>query len=404
MARKFDGRAPLLMLFSVLGVAQTPQDLGPFVQVSDIGDLSRKTLVTFERSSGIYFVSASGESIWGERDAFGFVSKPMKGDAAIGARVRFMSKGGHEHRKAGVMFRQSLAPDAVYADVVVHGNGLTSLQYRAEAGGSTREIQCDRETPTAIRLEKRGDYLQVFTANEDGVFGATGCLIKVTLRGTFHAGLVVSAHDNSAFENARFSSVTVGPPPERRSVRVSALEIVPLDSLDRRVVWYSAGTLEVPSFTVRGDAICFREDGQLKKLALTGRSEPRLIGMENIEECATAPAVFSAGEKVVHAVVGGRASIYREKPGGDLVPLARDERHNWQPRMAPDATSYVYFSGTAKPDRQKPVPGDYLLLQKPLAGGDPRLLAAYYGGPGSLGVSPFSPDGKRVVFVSREPD
>ncbi len=86
----------------------------------------------------------------------------MKGDASIGARIRFMGKSAQPHRKAGVMFRQSLAPDSVYADVVIHGDGLTSLQYRAVAGGPTREIQCAQEAPTAVRLEKRGDYLQVF--------------------------------------------------------------------------------------------------------------------------------------------------------------------------------------------------------------------------------------------------
>src|SRR5690349_5307686 len=154
-------------------------DLGPFTTTTDIGDLGRKTLVTYERSSGIYFISAAGENMWGERDAFGFVSKQMKGDASIGARIHFMGKSAQPHRKAGVMFRQSLDTDSVYADVVVHGNGLTSLQYRAVTGGPTREIQCLQEAPTAVRLEKRGDYLQVFAANEDGAFLSTGCMIRI---------------------------------------------------------------------------------------------------------------------------------------------------------------------------------------------------------------------------------
>jgi hypothetical protein len=32
------------------------------------------------------------------------------------------------------------------------------------------------------------------------------------------------------------------------------------------------------------------------------------------------------------------------------------------------------------------------------------VLAQFYGGMGSLGVSPWSADGKQVVFVSREPE
>jgi hypothetical protein len=401
MARMNCTRALLALLFS------SPcwsADLGPFTEASDVSEVSRKTLVTYDRSSGIYFLSASGENMWGERDAFGFVWKEMKGDASIGARVHFIGKSTQPHRKAGVTFRQSLAPDAVYADVVVHGDGLTSLQFRAETGGPTREIQCAQEAPTAVRLEKRGDYLQMFLSNEDGVFSASGCQIKVSLRGSFFAGLLVCAHDNQAFETARFSSVTLGVPPERREVRVSAIEVVPVDSLDRKIVWYSSSSLEVPSFTAKGDAICFREDGQLKRLVLTGRSEPTLVGMENIEECAMAQPVIVAGERVVHRVDGGRAQIWRESADGKPQRLTSDNRNNWLPRVAPDAQSYVFLSTTTKPDKGKPGAVDYLLALNPLAGGATRVLAQFHGGSGSLGISPWSPDGKRVVFVSREPE
>ncbi len=380
------------------------QDLGPFTTTSDIGDVSRQTLVTYDRSSGIYFISASGANMWGERDAFGFVSREMKGDASIGARIRFMGKSTQPHRKAGVMFRQSLEPDSAYADVVVHGDGLTSLQYRAESGGATRQIQCAQEAPTAVRLEKRGEYLQVFAANEDGAFLATGCMVKVPLRGTFHAGLAVCAHDHQGFENARFSSVTVGLPPEQRSVRIAAIEVVPVDSLDRKVVWYSSTPLEVPSFTASGDAICFREDGQLKRLVLNGRSEPALVGLENIDECAMAQPLIAAGERVAHRVEGGRAQIWREYTGGRPTRLTNDNRNNWLPRIAPDAQSYVFLSTTARPDKGRPGAGDYLLALNSLAGGATRILAELHGGMGSLGISPWSPDGKRVVFVNREPD
>lgn len=394
----------LALLVSPAGFAQAAQDLGPFTSISDVGDVSRKSIATYDRSSGIYFISASGENMWGERDAFGFVWKEMKGDAAIGARVRFMSKSEQPHRKAGVMLRQSLSPDSVYVDAVVHGDGLTSLQYRAQAGGPTREIQCAQEAPTAVRLEKRGDHVLLFSSNEDGVFSATGCQVKVALSGKYLAGLAVCAHDNKAFENARFSSVTVGLPPERRPVRVSAIEIVPTDSLDRRVVWYSSSTLEVPSFTAKGDAICFRENGQVKKLSLIGRAEPKLVGAGNIEECTPPQSPISAGQRVVQRAEGSRSQIWLEPADGKPKQLTRGPQNGWQPRMAPDATSFVYLSGNARAVDGKPAPGDYLLTQRTLADDAERVLAQFHGGMGSLGIAPWSPDGKRVVFASREPE
>jgi Tol biopolymer transport system component len=259
-----------------------------------------------------------------------------------------------------------------------------------------------QEAPTAVRLEKRGDYLQVMAANEDGAFLSTGCMIKIVFKGIFHAGLAVCAHDNQAFENARFSSVTVGLPPPQRSVRISALEIVPLDSLDRRVIWYSSAPMEVPSFTAKGDAICFREDGQLKRLSLIGRAEPKLVDMSNISECEMAQPLISSGQRVVHKVDGGRAQIWLEPDDGKPRRLTQ-EGSNWLPRLAPDAQSFVFISGPARASQGKPATGDYLLMQRPLGDGEARVLAQFYGGPGSLGISPWSPDGRRLVFVSREP-
>lgn len=393
-----------LLAFTVACPAQSPQDLGPFTTVSDIGDLGRQTLVTYDRSSGIYFISAAGENLWGERDAFGFVSKEVKGDVQIGARVRFMGKSAQPQRKAGVMLRQSLAPDSAYVDAVIHGDGLTSLQYRAETGGPTREIQCAQDAPVALRLERRGDYVQLFTSNEDGVFSATGCQVRVRLGARVHAGLAVCAHDNQAFENARFSSVTLGAPPPRRATRVSAIEMVPVDSLSRRILWYSTARLEVPSFTAQGDAICFRESGELKRLSLHGRSEPTRVASDNLPSCEPALAPISAGQRLVHRVDRGRARIWLEPTEGEPRPLTHGHLNHWQPRVAPDAASFVYLAGAAKPVGGRAGAGDYLLIRRPLAEGEERVLAEFHGDASSLGISPWSPDGQRVVFMSREPE
>lgn len=401
MAWKF---LAMIALGVATALAQQPRDLGPFTSISDVGDVARQSLVTYDRSSGIYFISAAGENIWGEHDAFGFVWREMKGDASIGARVHFMGRSAEPHRKAGVMLRQSLEPDSVYVDAVVHGDGLTSLQYRAVTGGPTREIQCAQETPTALRLEKRGDYIQLFASNEDGVYSATGCMIRLALGKKFLAGLAACAHDKHGFETARFSSVTVGLPPERRTVRISAIEMVPVDSLNRRILWYSSGRLEVPSFTARGDAICFREAGLVKKLSLAGRSEPVAVAGDDLAACETAARPISAGQRVVHRVQGNHAQIWLIPDDGKDRPLTHGPGNHWQPRLAPDAVSFAFLSSDARAVDGKPAAGDYLLVQQPLSGGDQRVLAEFYGGPGSLGIAPWSPDGTLLVFVSREPD
>src|SRR4029079_1300334 len=123
--------------------------IGAFERASDVGVVSRPVEARFDPASGAYVISAGGENMWGNHDAFGFAWKSVRGDLTLAARVEIqgtskLADATLDHRKAGVTFRQSLATDAVYADVVVHGNGLTSLQFRAITGGETREIQCAR--------------------------------------------------------------------------------------------------------------------------------------------------------------------------------------------------------------------------------------------------------------------
>ncbi len=397
-------RTRLSVFIALLAPAALAGNIGTlFTQASDVGTVSRPMSAALDPLTGTYTLAAAGENIWGTRDAFGYLWKQVRGDVAFAASVKLTGKGGHPHRKAGVMFRQSLDPGAPYVDVVVHGDGLTSLQYRAEPGGVTREIQCATEAPFAVRLEKRGDYIQLSLANDVGLFSASGCGLRLALRGGFHAGLVVSAHDDAAYESAEFRHVAIGTPAEPAEERLSAIEVLDVDSLNRRIVYISRTSIDAPSFTATGDAICFRGEGQLQRLVIDGSSEPVTVGPQNAELCAIA-AASSPALRLTHEVKGGHARIWRTDAGGTARPITQDKWQNWQPRLAPAGESFVFLSGTARPEEGRIAPGDYLLRQMPSAGGPARELAGFFGGPGSLGASPWSPDGKQIVFVSREPD
>jgi hypothetical protein len=357
--------------------------IGVFSQASDVGTVSRPTDAKFDSTSGAYVVGASGANMWAEQDAFGFVWKKHRGDLAISASIRLEGTSAQNHRKAGLMFRESLAADSVYADVVVHGDGLTSLQFRTATGGPTREVQCATTAPAAVRLDKRGDYVMLSVANVSGAFEASGCSIRIAIRGAFYAGLAVCAHDNTAFEVAKFRNVRLAAPPLLSDLRTSAIEIVPLASLDRRVIWRSTTHLDAASFTATGDAVCFRNDGQLQRLVLDGKSEPVIVDAQNAADCVVASTFGAASSVPMAAGKDGRA---------------------WLPKLSPDGKLIAYLYGNARGAAGNPVDGDYLLRAIPVTTGDPRDLAHFVGGPGSFGVSPWSPDGTRIVFVSREPE
>lgn len=87
----------------------------------------------WNKAAGEYSVTGGGANIWGTADAFYFAYKKVSGDVAITADVRFIGAGTVAHRKAALMIRQSLDADSAYADAAVHGDGLTSLQFRPSA-------------------------------------------------------------------------------------------------------------------------------------------------------------------------------------------------------------------------------------------------------------------------------
>src|SRR5437870_104895 len=129
----------LCLLVAALAGAQEP--VGIFESHSDVGTVLHPGSSTFDAAKHIYTLTGSGENMWATADAFQFAWKKMSGDIELSALVRFFNSGGNEHKKAVLIFRQSLDADSVYVDIALHGNGLLALQYRDKKGGTTRQIK-----------------------------------------------------------------------------------------------------------------------------------------------------------------------------------------------------------------------------------------------------------------------
>ena len=135
------------------------ETLGIFEGHGDVGTVLHPGSVDYNAGKQSFTVAGSGENMWFTADAFHFVWKKVSGDVSLAADVNFLGQGKNPHRKAVLMIRQTLDADSVYADVALHGEGLTSLQYRDEKGATTHEIQANLSAPRRLQLEKRGDYV-----------------------------------------------------------------------------------------------------------------------------------------------------------------------------------------------------------------------------------------------------
>src|ERR1700676_1835873 len=114
---------------------------GVFESHADVGSVLHSGTLEYDPAQRTYTVGGSGENIWSTADPFHFVWKKVNGAASLAADVSFLGKDGNEHRKAVLMVRQSLDSDSAYADVALHGNGLTALQSRDEKAAAPQEIK-----------------------------------------------------------------------------------------------------------------------------------------------------------------------------------------------------------------------------------------------------------------------
>jgi TolB protein len=132
-----------LAIFLVVCAASSQETaraaLGVFETHADVGETPKKGAVDYDSATGGYRVTGGGANIWGTIDAFHFVWVRVSGDVSLVANIQFIGTGAVGHRKAVLMIRQGLEPGAPYADAALHGDGLTSLQFRTERDQETRQ-------------------------------------------------------------------------------------------------------------------------------------------------------------------------------------------------------------------------------------------------------------------------
>ena len=262
-------------VFTLSAFAQAPNASSPvgiFESQNDVGSVIPAGTADYDVATKTYHIAASGQNIWALHDDFHFAWKRISGDFAITADISFPDKSGPEHKKAVLMFRESLDPDSKYADVAVHGNGLTALQYRHEKGGVTGEFQLAGTAPQRLRLEKRGSYVYVYSVDAAGEFHPTGAMSRVSFDGPFYVGIGMCAHQADLTEKGTFAKVELTPLPNAaaQSQLYSAIDVIDMASLDINEVYFGDGRLEAPNWTHDG-AFIFNNEGSLWRVPATGR-------------------------------------------------------------------------------------------------------------------------------------
>jgi hypothetical protein len=209
-----------ILLFCSLAVSAIAQngEFGIFANAGDVGGPAIKGSATFDSGNAQYKITGSGANMWAKQDQFQYVWREMTGGFSVTATLHFLGKGA-DHRKAGIMVRQSLDTDAAYADVVIHGNGMPALQWRSRKGEDTNTFDLPFDSPGTFQIKLVRNGVRIFMyVGKDGAPLKEIAHTEVSFRDPVLVGLAVCSHQADASDTAVFSSVSLeqNAPPARK--------------------------------------------------------------------------------------------------------------------------------------------------------------------------------------------
>ncbi len=385
-----------LLLILLLLSAETvfsQNSIGIFEKDEDVGHVLHPGSVEYNENEQSYTIAGSGVNMWSTIDAFHFVWKKVSGDVSLAADIKWIGTGGDPHRKACLLIRQSLDPSSAYADVAVHGNGLTSLQYRDEQGAVTHEIQSNVNAPTRVKIEKEGNYVFMSVATEDGKIQPAGGSFRLKFNEPFYIGLGVCAHDSTVIEKAVFSNVIIEngkSNKEEETMLESTLETIAIASTDRRVVYHAEEHFEAPNWSRDGKYLLFNQEGKIYKIPIEGGTL-ELINTDFAIKCNNDHGISPDGTQLAisdQSNEDNKSRIYiLQIEGGTLKQITEAGPSYWH-GWSPDGKTLAYCA-----ERN----GEFDIYTIPVNGGEETRLTT---APGLDDGPDYSPDGKYIYFNS----
>jgi TolB protein len=394
--------------FLALALAMNAEPVGQFSNNADVGSPAIAGFTSYDASLQQYRMSAGSINMWGETDQFQFAWNKIKGDFIVRARIEFVGMGVDAHRKAGWIARSSLDADSAYADACIHGDGLTSLQYRREKGAITEQIELDIKGGDVVQLERRGNTY-IFSSARYGEPFSTAKIDNLELGEELFVGLFLCSHNAEVKEEAIFKDVRIAIPPKEGYVAYrdyigAHLEILNVHTGKLEIVHSSPVQFEAPNWIPTGNGRTLLvnvsgpgpDKGHLKTFDLVTKTmadfDTGTIVRNNNDHVLS----FDAKQLGISSGEDNGRSVIHTLPAGGGTPV----------RITPKSPSYLHgwsldgkwlvFTGGRKQTPDGPDKYDIYKIASDGSGEEIRLTDS----PGLNDGPEFSPDGKYIYFNS----
>jgi TolB protein len=399
--KKLSVCACLLICCQVM-IAQN-NGVGIFKKQTDVGKPKLEGGASYDERTQTYTIKGAGYNIWFGRDEFRYLYNTVAGDFILTANFEFVGKGADPHRKIGWMVRPNADDHAQHVSAVLHGDGLTVLQWRALPGALMRDPQDEiftaKKNFQIIQLERRGKVFTMRAAHPGEPLQTVGSHAMEEMPDDVLAGLFICSHNENVVEEAKIWNVRLDKTvaddhnPYRAGFIGSRLEILDVANSRRTIIHESDGRLEAPNYMPGGEKILYNADGSLFTIPTGGGTPEKLntgfANRNNNDHGISFDGKMLAISHQREGLPGGGSTVYVLPIGGGTPKLVTQKTPSYWHGWAPNGKDVVFVG---QRDGKT-----YNIYKIGINGGEEIKLTSTPAGAHVDGPE-YSPDGKYIYF------
>jgi len=400
--KKSIGFFAMMLYFTFAGAQNNSK--GIFSNNQDIGNPENSGGAVYNEADQSYSLKGAGYNIWFERDEFHYLYNPIKGDFIATANFSFEGEGTDPHRKMGWMLRATSDDNSPHISAVVHGDGLTVLQWRDFKGDLMKDpedqVFANSSAYSVIQMERAGGIIFMRAAREGEPLETIGSYEMINMPDEILAGLFICSHNPDVTETVKVWNVRIDKPvPDNYNAGRDGIVGCRLETMNvfdgmRKVIYGKEGRFEAPNWMPDGKKLLFNMNGLLYTIPVTG-GDPEVLNTGSVNRNNNDHGISFNGELLAVSsskpgVQGGGSAVFIVPLKGGEPRMITEETPSYWHGWAPNNKEVVYVA-------QRGGKNIYNIYRNSIKGGKETALTNIGEGEHVDGCE-YSPDGKYIYY------